>query len=581
MKFTSTLFSLFSKKQEYLFLFIIFFSILSNLLQIFGLTSIIPLITILASEEKILEIDFFNKIYIYFNIESIKDFKYFLFYVSIFGISISTFFSLCSMYLNSYFSNKFSESLERKIFKYYIQEEYVYFSKNNISQIISKITNEIPRIKQNIVSNSVGLIINTSMLIFLTISILFVDFFVSIIAISSLGIFYGLFFFNIKRIATRQGENISNLQYKKTKSILDSLNNIKYLKFINDEKFYINIHRFSSNKLAKIFINNSIIINFPRVVMEFTLFLGTVLICLYFSNIYGSFSEFLPMLTIFAIASIKALPAINQIFTAIISLKSNISALYSFEEEYLNMKKSEIVSSDEELIFKENIKLENVSFKYPSGNFKIDNLNLEIKKNNFVGFCGTTGSGKTTLIDILSGLISPNQGNLSIDSIPLKKNQLTNYRKIIGYVPQEIFLGNLTIKESIALGYNTDNINQKTVEESCKLADIHEFIVTLKDGYETMVGDNGIKLSGGQKQRIGIARALYKKPKILIFDEATSSLDYHTENKIIETVTSFKGKITLIMITHRLETIKNCDTIFEVSDGKLLKQKRFEDLKLN
>ena len=274
MKFTSTLFSLFSKKQEYLFLFIIFFSILSNLLQIFGLTSIIPLITILASEEKILEIDFFNKIYIYFNIESIKDFKYFLFYVSIFGISISTFFSLCSMYLNSYFSNKFSESLERKIFKYYIQEEYVYFSKNNISQIISKITNEIPRIKQNIVSNSIGLIINTSMLIFLTISILFVDLFVSIIAILSLGIFYGLFFFNVKRIATRQGENISNLQYKKTKSILDSLNNIKYLKFINDEKFYINIHRFSSNKLAKIFINNSIIINFPRVVMEFTLFLG-------------------------------------------------------------------------------------------------------------------------------------------------------------------------------------------------------------------------------------------------------------------------------------------------------------------
>ena len=578
MNFFKTIISLFSKKQKYFFFFIVFFTICSNILQIFGLTSIIPLITILSSGEKILEIEKFRKFYNYLNIDSLEEFKYFLFYISIFGITISTFFSLCSTYLNSYFSTKFGETLEQKIFKYYIQEDYVYFSKNNVSTLISKIANDIPRIKNQIISNFIGLIINFSMLVIIAISILYVDFLVSFIAIFGLGLFYLLFFITVKKITLRHGEKIGIYNFKKTKSILDSLNNIKYLKFIDNENFYINTHKFNSKKLANTFIKNSIITSFPRVIMEFTLFIGTVILCLYFSNKYGDFSNFLPLLTLFAVASIKALPAINQVFLTVIALRTHANALYSFKEEFDNLKFQNTSYDNDNLEIIKNIKLDKISFKYSSGNFSIENFSLEIKKNQFIGFCGATGSGKTTIVDIISGLISPTKGSLIIDGKFMPKNKLNSYRKIIGYVPQEIFLGNMTIKESIALGYDVENIDLSRIEYCAKLADIHSFIITLKDGYETFVGDNGIKLSGGQKQRIGIARALYKNPKILIFDEATSSLDYETEKKIIQTLTSLKGKVTLIMITHRLETIRECDNIFLISKGKVAAQGLFKDL---
>lgn len=578
MNFFKTMISLFSKKEKYLFFFIIIFTICSNIMQIFGLTSIIPLVTILSSGEKILEIEIFNKFYNLLSLNTLEEFKYFLFYLSIFGITLSTFFSLCSTYLNSYFSTKFGESLERRIFKYYIQEDYIYFSKNNVSTLISKIANDIPRIKQQIISNFIGLIINLSMLIIIAISILYVNFAISFIAIFGLGIFYVLFFITIKKITTKHGEKIGEFNFKKTKSILDSLNNVKYLKFIDNDNFYINTHKFNSNKLAKTFIKNSIITSFPRVVMEFTLFLGTVVLCIYLSGTYGDFSNFLPLLTIFAVASIKALPAINQVFLGIIGIKTNVNALYSFKEEFENLK-SQIAPNDQtNFNVSKVIKLENISFNYSTGNFLVKNLSLEIKKNQFVGFCGTTGSGKTTIVDIISGLISPTKGSLTVDDVAMSKNKLNNYRKIIGYVPQEIFLGNLTIKESIALGYDINKVDFDRIKEAAILADIHDFIISLKDGYETFVGDNGIKLSGGQKQRIGIARALYKNPKILIFDEATSSLDYDTEKKIIETLTSLKGKVTLIMITHRLETIKACDNIFLISNGSIIAQGKFENL---
>ena len=579
MNFFKTMISLFSKKEKYLFFFIIIFTICSNVMQIFGLTSIIPLITILSSGEKILEIEIFNKYYNLLSLNTLEEFKYFLFYLSIFGITLSTFFTLCSTYLNSYFSTKFGESLERRIFKYYIQEDYIYFSKNNVSTLISKIANDIPRIKQQIIGNFIGLIINLSMLIIIAISILYVNFTISFIAIFGLGIFYVLFFITIKNITTKQGKKIGEFNFKKTKSILDSLNNVKYLKFIDNDNFYINTHKFNSNKLAKTFIKNSIITSFPRVVMEFTFFLGTIVLFIYLSGTYGDFSNFLPLLTIFAVASIKALPAINQVFLGIVGIKTNVNALYSFKKEFENLK-SQITPNDQSnLKVNKLIKLENVSFNYSTGNFVVKNLSLEIKKNQFIGFCGTTGSGKTTIVDIISGLISPTKGSLIVDDVIMSKNKLNNYRKIIGYVPQEIFLGNLTIKDSIALGYDINKVDFDRIKDSAKLADIHDFIISLKDGYETFVGDNGIKLSGGQKQRIGIARALYKNPKILVFDEATSSLDYDTEKKIIETLTSLKGKVTLIMITHRLETIKACDNIFLISNGNIIAQGKFDNLK--
>jgi ABC-type multidrug transport system fused ATPase/permease subunit len=288
--------------------------------------------------------------------------------------------------------------------------------------------------------------------------------------------------------------------------------------------------------------------------------------------------DIIQYLGVFAVASIRIIPGASKILTSFQTIRYLEPSVQILLKE-LNTKNSSLAeekkslkNSKSLLKFEKEIILNNLSFSYPNRKeFSLSNISLEIKKGDFIGVVGKTGSGKSTLINLLIGLLKPTEGKIEVDKLDIHSN-LPNWYKKIGYVPQSIYLTDDTIRKNIAFGLREENIDDQLVKMASEKASLNKFINNLEKGLQTIVGEKGIRLSGGQQQRIGIARALYRDPEILILDEATSSLDQQTEKEIMESIYFLKRKKTLIIITHRLSTVKNCDKIFMIDKNKIVKQ---------
>ena len=268
--------------------------------------------------------------------------------------------------------------------------------------------------------------------------------------------------------------------------------------------------------------------------------------------------------------------AVQNIYSAQSMIKYNHPALMIIINDLKEIedagKSKQSNKEDQKIIFDKKITLDNILFKYPKSKKNvIDGVSLSIKKNTSVGFAGSTGSGKTTLIDIILGLLNPMDGKFMIDDIVINNNNLLSWQNKISFVPQMIFffLIDESIRSNIAFGIEPNDIDQDKVVKAAKLANLDSFVSDLPEKYNTLVGENGVKLSGGQRQRIGIARALYNEPEVLVLDEATSALDGITENYVMEAIESLSNKLTLITVAHRISTIENCDMIYFLEDGKI------------
>ena len=289
----------------------------------------------------------------------------------------------------------------------------------------------------------------------------------------------------------------------------------------------------------------------------------------------------------YSIAGIKLLPAFQGIYNSLASIEANTPAYESIQKDLINSseiksvinKSIKIEKEKSYLIPTKQISLENISFNYPEKEeLVLNQMNMSIPVKKVIGIVGPSGSGKSTLVDILLGLIEPQEGFLKVDDKIIDNQNLRSWQNNIGFVAQAIFLSEGTIAENVAFGIPKNQINFEQVENALKLANLNEFVEGLKNGVHTRVGERGVQLSGGQRQRIGIARALYHQPEILIFDEATSSLDGITEKMIMQAVHKFSGEKTIIMIAHRLKTVEKCDQIFFIDEGKVADQGTFQEL---
>jgi ABC-type multidrug transport system fused ATPase/permease subunit len=323
-----------------------------------------------------------------------------------------------------------------------------------------------------------------------------------------------------------------------------------------------------------------VISQLPRYALEAIAFGGMLLVVLYLMSKSGSFVNAMPIIALYAYAGYRLMPALQQIYGAMTQLRFAAPALDALHADLMSLQPMHPNPSQEAMAIQQAITLSNVQYRYPnSQQLALKNLSFTISARSIVGFVGATGSGKTTAVDVILGLLEPQEGELKIDGQPITADNRRQWQRAIGYVPQQIYLADDSVAANIALGIPAKDIDQHAVERATKIANLHQFVVNdLPQGYATTVGERGVRLSGGQRQRIGIARALYHNPQVLIFDEATSALDNLTEQAVMEAVHNLGDEITIILIAHRLSTVKACDMIFLLEKGELKAQGTFEEL---
>ena len=403
------------------------------------------------------------------------------------------------------------------------------------------------------------------------------------IALSSFAIF-GLFYWGViyytKRQLKENSEIIANQSTQMVKSLQEGLGGIRDVLIDSSQQFYCELYRNADLPLRRASAGNVFISQSPRYIVES---IGMVLIALlaYIITSQGEgMASVVPILGALALGAQRMLPALQQAYSAY----STIKGMKSSFRDVLNLlnqplPKYSYQTKHAPIPFKNKIELSNLGFRYGIDTpWVLKDINLSITKGSSVGFIGATGSGKSTLLDIVMGLLPPSEGKVMTDQQIINDHNRKSWQYHIAHVPQNIYLSDGTIEENIAFGILRENIDHNRIEKVAKQAHISDFIKEWKDGYQTIVGERGVRLSGGQRQRIGIARALYKKADVLIFDEATSSLDNVTEQAIMKEIEELDGELTILIIAHRLTTLKGCDKIVEINKDKTIKILTYEEV---
>lgn len=551
----------------YFYKIVIFFSIILSLLEIVSISILPVFFSFLLNEEKTKF--FLEKIYFY-NVFDLS--KYNIFYLLFFFILLifliknilAIFFKLFEEKLYQNINIEFS----RLLFYKYLSAPYEYHINNNPTESIRTIylIDSIIQYMRSLNYIVIDLVLIT--LIILTLA--FVNFFVTL-AIVTVTIFltlYYLFFLKIK--IKNKNSIVVNNEGLKLKSLNQGLLGIKFSKILKIEDFLVKKLDFYNSILQNVSFFNKKLNIFPRyfgeIVFIFLIFIG---VFIFYKNYdYDS----LVLLSLFTIAAARIFPALISLYRNLISFNNSKLGLSFIHSELIKLNKDIDFGKNNFKLnsFNKNIVFDQITYSYNNSNFSsIDNISFEIKKGEFVGILGASGSGKSTLINLLMGLISSQQGKITIDDNIVPKNSLCFWSGILGYVPQEIYLIDDTIKRNIALGIDDEKIDINRINSAISLSLCVDFIYNFKEGLNQIVGQNGIKLSGGQKQRIGLARALYNNPKILVLDEITSSLDKKLESDIIKIISSLKRRFTIVMISHEISAFSHADKIVSLKSGKI------------
>ena len=557
--------------------------VISAIFEIFGISMIGFFMSVISQPETIKSNFLTNTIQALF---SPKDSSIFIITLGILTLAIlatSSLLSTFTLYNVSRFSSFTGAKLGDRLFSYYLNQSWLFHTKNSSTYLIKQIATEAARSTTAVIYPL--LLLNSKLVLALCISI-GVFIFDPIIAMGGLSIFlvaYSLIFFFVKPILTKNGEEISHAMAARYSILSEGFNGVREIMLSMTEDQVSNEFAEQGHKFARAQSNNQLLSQAPRYIMELIALSTIILLVIFLSYKHeNNLSELLPILAIYGVAGLKLLPALQAIYAYLAQIRGNLHSFNSIKNDLISSNSSEYQSkkntNDKMMTIQHEIKLENVSFRYPGSKKDVlKKLSISFPANQSIGIVGSSGSGKSTAIDLLLGFITPDNGNILIDDTKLNDSNLSNWRKSLGYVPQKIFLKDQSIVENIAFGTHTDNIDMQRAMIAAERAQLVELINELPEGINTIVGEQGIQLSGGQRQRIGIARALYHDSSILILDEATSALDAITESKIIDSINALDNK-TIIMIAHRISTLAGCDKILIIDKGEVSAEGKYADL---
>ncbi|MDB3938917.1 ABC transporter ATP-binding protein/permease [Candidatus Pelagibacter sp.] len=557
--------------------------IIMALLEMIGVASIMPFMAVLTNPSLVetnLILNYMFKASSIFGVENNEQFLFALGVLVFILLVTSISFKAFTTYVQIRFVQSLQYNISRRLMEKYLSQSYSWFLSRNSADFSKTILSETGIVIGNGVNALINLIAKSMVTIALLSLLVIANPKIALIAGFSLIMSYLLIYKFTSKYVSRMGEERFKKELLLFKSISEAFGAVKEIKLSGLEQIYIKRFSDPARTIAKNLASSSVIQQFPRFVLEAVAFGGIMLLILYQMKQTGSFNNALPVISLYALAGYRLMPALQEIYGIFSKFDFVIPSIDKIHSDFKNLKILN-VSHDQRIIsVNKTIDLKNIYYNYPNtSRTALKNINLSIPVNTTIGLVGSTGSGKTTTVDIILGLLEAQKGTLEIDKQIITKQNSRAWQKSIGYVPQYIYLSDDTIAANIAFGVEAKDINQEAVEKASKIAKIHEFIVNeLPEQYDTTVGERGVRLSGGQRQRIGIARALYHNPKILILDEATNALDNLTEQAVMDAVNNLNKHITLILIAHRLNTVRKCDKIYLLEKGEIKSEGTFDEL---
>jgi len=480
-------------------------------------------------------------------------------------------FKALTIYAQTRFALMREYSIGKRLVEGYLHQPYSWFLNRNSADLGKTILSEVQNVIGNVMLPLMTLMAQSTVSLALLILLIIID---PLLALS-VGLVLGLAYAGIFAVMSGWLRHLGQARIDANKErftvLSEAFGAAKEVKLGGLEQAYI--QRFA--KPAEIFAKGqataSVIAQMPRFVLEAIAFGGMLLVILYLMAKSGNFATALPIIALYAVAGYRLMPSLQQIYAALTQLRFAGSALDALHTDLISLKPAHLNPSQDAIALKQAITLNQIHYCYPNASQPaLKNLSLNIFAKSTVGFVGATGSGKTTMVDLILGLLEAQEGTLEVDGQEITDHKKRAWQRGIGYVPQQIYLTDDTVAANIAFGIQAKDIDQAAVERAAKIANLHEFVVNeLPRQYQTTVGERGVRLSGGQRQRIGIARALYRNPQLLILDEATSALDSPTEKRVMDAVNSLRNNITIVMVAHRLSTVKSCNQIFLFNQGEL------------
>ncbi len=558
--------------------------VVMGLLEMMGVASIAPFTAVASNPELILTNSKLKWLHDFLQPESTNNFLVILGFTILALITLSNLFAAFTTWAILRFINFQGHRLSKKLFRRYLSQSYEFFLDRNSAELSKNMFSEVGRVVVGVLSPCMQVIAKSIVVVFILTLLLLADPILTLTIFSVLGGFYIIVFGFVRKRVAQFGKMAVQSDAERYKVASEAFGGIKQLKLSGSEELFISSYSEPSKLLAGCNSNSQTISQLPRYFLEIIAFGSVLVIMLYLLIIKGGIGPALPFIALYTFAGYRLMPALQQIFNGMAMIRYNTAALDLLHKDITRHK---FVLSQEQnsnlkecVVPKDEISLRGVTYSYPGEDSAVvSNLDLAIKVNATIGIVGATGSGKTTVLDVFLGLLSPQSGALFVDDIEVVEDKLTSWQSTLGYVPQSIFLVDDSITKNIAFGVPDTEINNERVERVGRMANLHEFIISsLPKGYETVVGEDGVKLSGGQRQRIGIARALYHNPQVLVLDEATSALDGHTEQAIMEEIYSLAKKITVVIVAHRLATIEDCDEIFFMDKGRVIAKGSYQML---
>ncbi|WP_194855655.1 ABC transporter ATP-binding protein [Alloalcanivorax venustensis] len=581
------LYSLLTREQRRKLLRLQVLVVLMSFAEIAGVVAIGPFMTLVGDMSQLEGEGLIAQLY---NFSGISDHRTFLFWLGIgvlLVLAVAATISMTTIWRLSMYGAQVGAELSSRLFKHYMHQSWLFHAGGSSSQLTNQIAQECQRVTNTIISPLMQMNAKIFMVMFMALAIFIYNPIVAMTGILVFSIAYLLLYRTVRRRLMANGRTVTDAQRFRFKLMGEGFGGIKDALLLGRQLIFTQRFEAASRRLAKAQGKNQAMSQVPRYAMELVAFGSIIFLILYLLAVYeGDLGAILPILSVYALAGFKLLPAFQQIYTGVSQIRGNMAAFENLRDDLrasatmpLTRASDEERERPKEWSPNDSIEIANVFFTYPGKTEPaLKGLTLTIPANRIIGLVGASGSGKSTAIDMLLGLISPSSGQMLVDGLPLDTDSIRAWQNSLGFVPQSIFLADSSIRENIAFGLPSDQIDNNRIRQAVTTAHLDELISSLPDGLDTRVGERGVQLSGGQRQRIGIARALYYDAEVLILDEATSALDGITEKRIMDGIHELSGKKTIVMIAHRLTTVKKCDHIYLLESGRVLDSGSYDEL---